>query len=306
MSQQFKIRDKEAGMRLDTFLHEKLENWSHKKIKQSLDKKRVFINGRNILIGKWHLKRGDLVSFVPQQSDFPKNMELSRYHYIDVVFEDDNLLVTNKPAFIDYDTFVAYVTSYLQRSHEKRLGRKFYPYVGQLHRLDKETSGLLVFTKKKQANILADQFRDRRIKKEYMAIVCGKVDKDHGLIRSRLEKGEFAEGQKVRVATEEGVGKISETEYWVVERYEHATLLRVNLHTGRTHQIRVHMESIGHPLIGDKLYGNPENKIKFPIKRQALHARKLEFTHPILEKKMKLEAPVPKDIVALIDWLRLH
>ena len=293
-------------MRLDAFLHEKLGNWSHKKIKQALDKKRAFINGKNILIGKWHLKKGDLLTFIPQKDDLPKNIELSRYHYVDVIFEDDNILVTNKPAFVDYDTFVAYVTSYLQRSHEKRLKRKFYPYVGQLHRLDKETSGLLVFTKKKQANVLAEQFRGRQIKKEYLALVCGKVDKDHGLIKSRLEKGEFSEGQKVRVVQEEGAGKMSITEFWVTERYENATMLKIFLHTGRTHQIRVHMADLGYPLIGDKIYGEKDQEIKFPINRQALHAHKLEFTHPITEKKMKFEAPLPKDIVSLIDWLRLH
>lgn len=316
MDYQFRVRKSERGKRLNVFLYKKMGNWSHKQIKRAIDRKRVFVNGKNIFISGWNLKPGDRVQFNPQKSDYLGAPEPSRYQYIQVLFEDDSLLVTNKPPFVDYDSFVGQVNSYLKRQHSK----KFYPYLGQMHRLDKETSGILMFTKKKMANVLADDFRDRRVRKYYLAIVSGRVEKDHGSIKKRLEKGKFSDGRKSRIANGKS-GKESYTEYWVEERYNDATLLRILIGTGRTHQIRVHMAGMGHPVLGDKLYGNrtvelsscrsvglsdstTEQKRDSTIKRQALHAHKIEFTHPITRKKMRLKAPIPEDIERLIDGLR--
>lgn len=299
MQYQFKVKKSERGVSIENFLHSKMENWSHRQIKQAIDKKRVFVNGRQVFISKWNLKPNDRVLFAPQKNDYPgspaaSGLELSGYRYVKVLFEDAWLLVCDKPPFVDYDSFVAQVNSYLKRQAGRQ---KFYPYLGQMHRLDKETSGVIIFTKKKMANVLADQFRERKIKKIYLAVVEGRVEKEEGVIRKSIEKGEFEGGKKGRISRE---GKESLTEYRVKERYDNATLLEVRIGTGRTHQIRIHMSELGYPVMGDKLYG----RSSLVARRQALHAWRVEFEHPVTHKRMKIEAPIPDDMARLIDQLR--
>lgn len=303
MQHQFRVKKSERGKRLDSFIYEKLGDWSHKRVKQLIDKKKVFINGKSVFISSWNLKPNDKVQFTADESDAVQAPETGRYQFVQVIFEDTYILVTHKPAFVDYDSFVTQVAGYLKRMHQK----KFYPYLGQVHRLDKETSGILLFTKKKMANTLADQFRERTVKKQYVAVVRGRVRKEHDVIEERLEKKKFDGGKKVQVV-KGNLGKESYTEYWVEERYDEGTLLKVLIGTGRTHQIRVHMADIGHPIWGDKLYGdeepNPDSKVKVKMKRQALHAHRIEFKHPVTGKRMQFEAPIPPDMSALIDALR--
>lgn len=318
----FKVKKSERGKRIDSFLHGKMSDWTHRNIKNAIDKKCVFVNGKNIFISGWNLKPGDVVLFKPLKNDMPAagQEELARYHYVKVLFEDDSLLVVDKGAFIDYDTYVLQVNQYLKRKEAHRI-KNFFPYLGQMHRLDKETSGILIFTKKKSANILSEQFRNHKIVKYYTALVRGAVEKDHEVIKDEIEKGKFEDGKKARIA-EEGEGKESYTEYWVKERYANATLLRIQIKTGRTHQIRIHLSSRGYPVLGDKLYGvgagspRPLQKtggqagegtsplrIK-PPKRHMLHAQQIEFWHPITKKKMKIESPLPEDMQKMIEILR--
>ncbi len=302
MNYQFKVKSSEHGKRLDAFLHSKLPSWSHRIIKNAINRKRVFINQKNIFISGWNLKKGDRVLFRPLKGDYPQAPEVSRYQYVQVIYEDPWLLATHKPPFVDYDSFVSQVNLYLKRHHRE----KFYPYLGQMHRLDKETSGLLLFTKKKSANVLAEQFRQHQIRKYYLALVEGRVEDERGLITDPIAKGKYEGGRKARIA-DEGEGKESCTEYAVEERYESATLLRILLKTGRTHQIRVHMASIGHPVMGDKLYRKPGGMVREPplhARRQMLHAHRVELIHPISSKKMKLTAPIPDDMNKIIDALR--
>ncbi len=284
-------------MSLENFIYKQLGDWSHGQIKKAIDNKRAFVNGRNVFISKWNLKPNDAVVFVPTQKDLPGAQgQTSRYRFVDVLFEDKYIIAVNKPAFLDYETFMQTVMNYLNRKNAGE-GRA---YLGAMHRLDKETSGVMVFTKKKIANDLADQFREHTIRKFYLAIVQGRVDKEQGTIKKPIEKGEFDEGKKVRV-TDGSLGKMAITEFRVKERYDKASLLVVQIHTGRTHQIRIHMESIGHPLVGDKLYAE---KQAVPFKRQALHAERLEFRHPVTKEKIKVLAPIPGDMKKLIDDLR--
>ncbi|MBI2339762.1 MAG: RluA family pseudouridine synthase [Deltaproteobacteria bacterium] len=318
MQYQFKVKKSERGVTIENFLHGKLENWSHKKIKQAIDKKRVFVNGRQVFISKWNLKPNDRVEFRPEKADYPSLPALSKYHFVKVLHEDPYLLACDKPPFVDYDSYVAQVNAYLKRTSPQK---KFYPYLGQMHRLDKETSGVIIFTKKKMANILADQFRGRRIRKIYLAVVEGRVEREEGVIRGAIEKGRFEGGKKGRISRE---GKESVTLFRVKERYDDATLLEVRLGTGRTHQIRIHMSEMGYPVVGDKLYrgadkipnSNPPEADQIPkekssivnrqssIKRQALHAWRIEFEHPVTRKWLKITAPIPEDMGRLIDKLR--
>lgn len=319
MDFQFKVKKSERGKRLDGFLHDKMENWSHRQVKNVIDKKRVFVNGKNVFISSWNLKPDDRVMVKPLKDDLPQAGQTTRYHFVNVLLEDNYILVTNKPAHIDYDSFVANVDNYLKR----QVKGPSHPYVGQMHRLDKETSGVLIFTKKKIANTLSDQFKRHTIRKIYLVIVSGRVEKEHGIIKDAIEKGKFDGGKKARIA-EEGEGKESISEYWVEERYENATLLRVEIKTGRTHQIRIHMVSIGHPVLGDKLYaapktsskavaidksgpklpGNLARKAPLKPKRQMLHAHVMQFYHPVTGEKTKVEAPIPDDFIKMLENLR--
>lgn len=294
----WRVKKSEHGMSLENFIYKQLGEWSHGQVKKAIDGKRAFVNGRNIFISKWNVKAGDAVQFVPaKNTQTQATLPGGRYRFVDVLFEDDAVIVALKPAFVDEEQFTLMVRDYIRR----KFSGSSLPYIGQMHRLDKETSGAMVFTKKKAANTLADQFRAHTIGKQYLALVNGRVDKDEGVIRKAIEKGFFDEGRKVRVAEDEGEGKRAVTEYRVIERYDHATLLRVRIATGRTHQIRIHMADLGHPIIGDKLYGNEKG---MPFKRQALHAEILEFKHPITHKHIKVIAPIPQDLKMLIEKLR--
>ena len=295
----WRVKSSEHGMSLENFIYKQMGDWSHKQVKVAIDHKRAFVNGRNVFISKWNVKKNDLVLFAPSNSDSPDASAVgSRYKFVDVLIEDPYVIVTNKPAFIDYDTYVATVQNYLKR---QIIGKSF-PYLGQVHRLDKETRGVMLFTKKKIANTVADQFRHHTVRKYYVALVEGRLESDNGVIRKAILKGRFDEGRKVRIAEDEADAKTAQTHYHVMERYDAATLVRLEIKTGRTHQIRIHMSDLGYPVVGDKIYGRADG---IAFRRQALHAERLEFYHPVTNKKMKLTAPMPADMKDLIDKLRM-
>lgn len=296
MEYKWKVKKSERGVTLENFIYKKLGDWSHAQVKAAIDKKRAFVNGKNVFISKWNLKDNSVVMFVPTEKDLPKvNASSGRYKFVDVLYEDNHILAVNKPAHVDFESYVKTVQEYITRKN-KMIG---YPYLGQMHRLDKETSGVMLFTKKKVANTLAAQFREHTISKFYLAIVNGQVAKEQGKISKAIEKGEFGEGQKVRISDD--AGKTATTLYRVIERYDKATLLHVEILTGRTHQIRIHMKHLGHPIVGDKLYGTDKG---LEFRRHALHAERIDFKHPVTKAKMKIMAAVPEDMMKLIGKLR--
>lgn len=292
----WRVKKSERGISLENFIYQKLGDWSHKQVKTAIDNKRAFVNGKNVFVSKWNLKPNALVVFSPSEKDLPQLQPGGRYRFIDVLYEDVHILAANKPAHVDFETYVKTVQDYLKRKNKGQ----GYPYLGQMHRLDKETSGVMLFTKKKVANALADQFRDHSIQKFYVALVDGRVDQEQGRIDKAIEKGQFEEGRKVRVVST-AKGKKSTTLFRVLERYNRASLLRVEILTGRTHQIRIHLSDQGYPVVGDKVYGKPAG---VGFRRQALHAERIDFKHPVSKAKMKIVAPIPKDMLQLIELLR--
>ncbi len=221
-----------------------------------------------------------------------------------VYHHDKDLIIVEKPAGLltmaesgqaKLDTLYARVKKYILRKHKTKSA-----YVVALHRLDAETSGIVAFALSKAGKLVENQFREHSIDREYTAVVSGRINAQDGKISKPLEKGNFGGGKKVKIA--ESAGEPAVTEFRVIERYKNATLLKVRLHTGRTHQIRVHLAAIGHPVYGDKVYSDDPTKKQFH--RQALHASLLAIFHPTTGKRIKFQSAVPRDMARLIDELR--
>ncbi len=216
---------------------------------------------------------------------------------IDIIYEDEHILVVNKPYGVasipskihPKETMANRVKGYYVRQN----------YIDQvIHivtRLDRDTTGLMLFARHGYAHALLDkELKMKQLHKKYVALVSGKLTSEsHGIIQEPIGRPEDSIIRRIVHPK----GKAALTEYWVKERYTQATLVDIQLHTGRTHQIRVHFSHIGYPLMGDDLYGGEKNKF---IKRQALHCCELDFIHPFTKEKIILKADYPEDIS---EWL---
>lgn len=236
----------------------------------------------------------------------PKEMPL------EILFEDADMLVLNKPAGLvvhpaaghEDDTLVNALLHHCQGSLSG-IGGVLRP--GIVHRLDKETSGCLVVAKNDESHLaLSRQFAGRSIRKIYLAIVCGKPNPPEGEIRAGIARHPT---HRKRMAVAKG-GRDAWTSYRTLEPFGPATLVEATLHTGRTHQVRVHFQSIGHPLVGDSTYGKRQNlriteETGFMASRQMLHAFRLSLDHPRSGKRLDFEAPLPEDFEACLRHFRL-
>jgi 23S rRNA pseudouridine1911/1915/1917 synthase len=296
MKRLFVVDENEAGQRVDVWLSKK-SGLSRSVLKRALDAGDVRVNGKKVYIAGWKLaprNRVELRERAPTKGG-PGVREKSG-GFVKIIYDDRDIIVVDKPAGI---LSVAHeggacledrIRAYLRRKY------KSASYLKPVHRLDTDTSGAIVYAKSKAGERLEELFRHHDIDRGYLAVVSGPMTDERGRIDAPLEKGDFAAGRKVRASKS---GREAVTEYEVKERYPNATLLQVKVLTGRTHQIRVHLANIGHPIIGDKLYGGGAL-----FWRQALHAHRLGFKHPATGKKMRFESPLPKDMRELIDKLR--
>lgn len=291
------------GERLDRVL-QTLTGLSRKKAKGLLDQGRIRVNGRKVVIASWMMHTGDRIEVITAEG--PAATPEAEKYFLKVVYEDADLLVIEKDAGIGCElsaiatkpSIVSIINAYLKRKNPHLK----HHYLGLVHRLDRETSGLMVYTKTKEANKITDQFKRHVIRRRYRAVVEGRLEDDHARIESFLKKSDLLKGgRKVTMATPHA-GQKAVTDFRVLERYDNATLVEVSLNTGRTHQIRVQMASIGHPVVGDRIYGEGEG-IHFP--RQALHAAYLKFHHPVSGQKMEFSSELPKDMRKLVDRLRV-
>ena len=304
--------------RLDKFLAGKLPSVTRSKIKKLIDDEKVTIDEKPVKAN--HIVRpGEVirVAFPAREETnvVPENIPL------DIVYEDEYLLVVNKPAGMVVHPAYANLTGTLVNAllaHCQSLssvGGGQRP--GLVHRLDKDTSGLLVVAKDDVTHVaLARQLSDRKIEREYRAIVWGHLRKKSDRIEAPLARHPK---DRVKMVIHKD-GKHAVTHYKVLEELPLTSYLKLNLETGRTHQIRVHLASIGHPVFSDATYGGRgkqlaglnHDKTRFAtqllkrFKRQMLHARTLAFIHPASGELMRFEAPIPEDMQQLLDFLRQH
>jgi len=231
---------------------------------------------------------------------------------LDILFEDDDLLVLNKPPGMVVHPSAGHeantlVNALLHHCAGQLSGIGGVARPGIVHRLDQETSGCLVIAKNDPTHLaLSAQFAGRAVEKIYHAIVCGAVTPEQGDIRAAIARHPT---HRKRMAVTDGRGREAWTRYRVLERLREATLVEALLHTGRTHQIRVHFKHLGFPLVGDATYGNRQNKrltelTGYAAPRQMLHAHKLAFQHPRAGKKLCLAAPWPEEFKEALTALR--
>jgi 23S rRNA pseudouridine1911/1915/1917 synthase len=232
---------------------------------------------------------------------------------LDILFEDKDLLVLNKPPGLVVHPAAGHeehtlVNALLHHCAGQLSGIGGVARPGIVHRLDKETSGCLIAAKNDATHVaLAEQFAGRTLEKIYHAIVCGEVPRASGEIRASIARHPT---HRKRMAVTDGSGREARTSYRALKRLNHATLLEATLHTGRTHQIRVHFLHLGHPVMGDSIYGDRQNKRLTELTgcaapRQMLHARKLSFVHPRTKKKLTFEAPWPDDFQKVLAALKV-
>lgn len=308
-------------LRVDKFLMNLVRNATRNKIQQAAKAGNIRVDDQKVK-QNYRVKPGDTVRVLFEHPPYeyllnPENIPL------DIVYEDDSLLLVNKPAGMvvhpghgNYSGTLVNALAY----HFGTLPVNSNNRPGLVHRIDKDTSGLLVIAKTEQAMThLAQQFFDKTTQREYVALVWGTLEDEEGTIeghigrnpKNRLQMQVFPEGEQ---------GKEAVTHYKVLERLGYVTLVSCRLETGRTHQIRAHMKYLGHPLFNDARYGGDrilkgttftkykqfvENAFRL-LPRQALHARTLGFRHPVSGQQMHFEAPVPEDMQACIEKWRAY
>lgn len=285
-----------AGRRLDLFLARE-GGLSRKRAKQLIDEGRVFIGAKRIVIASWQVRAGDRVSLRdPDQAPLPRAQR-----YLKVIHEDDDVLVVEKPAGVACErsaqtlasTLVDDIRDYLARSR----ARGGTPHLGLLHRLDRETSGLMVYALSPAGESLKEQFKAHTIERRYLALVEGNVKRAAGTMRWPIVKDTAAAGRRMTIhrGPDTPTGSRAVTHYEVRQRLSGVTLVEARLETGRTHQVRVHFAALGHPVVGDKTYGS-----RVPAPRQVLHAWVLGFRHPVTGRPLRFESPPPEDFRSIL------
>lgn len=301
-----------AKKRLDLFLSEQTLSLTRSQIKKLIDAKRVKVNHLSVK-ASCRVNKGDLIEVAvqaPQKSKIePKNIPL------DILFEDDAIVVVNKPAGMVVHPAVGNYSETLV--HALLFHCSFLSGVGGIlrpgivHRLDKGTSGALVVAKNDSAHqSLLRQFKNRTVKKIYRALVHRQMEKDEGTIELEIGR-HYADRKKMSTRTKKG--RTAVTQWKVLQRYKHLSLLEIGIQTGRTHQIRVHLSSCQHPIVGDSVYGNKKgfSQIKSEIVRKGLstlarpflHACLLGFQHPLDNRYQEFIAPLPETLVEILTLI---
>ena len=284
------VSDEETGERIDSFLSGKTE-FTRTRIQQLIKDKNITVNGKATK-SSYKIEKDDEIAIeVPEAETTeikPENIK------IDIVYEDSDIAVINKQAGLVVHPAHGHYSGTLVNAilyHIKDLsGINGEIRPGIVHRLDKDTSGLIVIAKNDKVHTaLTEMFQEKKIKKTYLAILKGKLNKTEGKVVTQIGRDKN-DRKKMTVIDDITKGKNAITNYKVVSQNNLFTLVKVNIETGRTHQIRVHMRHLGYPILGDSVYGRKDNE-----KRQMLHAYKLEFLHPVTGHQMEFTGEIPED-----------
>lgn len=296
------IEEQDTGKRLDVFLAEFMPDFSRSRIQKLItDKESVRVNGEFVK-NSYSLKLGDFIEVAPPE---PIELELKPQDLnLDIVFENEDFLVVNKPfGMLTHPTSVerenTLVNGLLFHCKDNLSGINGVLRPGIVHRLDRDTSGLLVVAKNDFAhNNLAKQIKEKTAMRNYLTVVLGNIKDDEGEINLPIDRSKT---EKCKMAVSEN-GKPSLTRYKVLERFGDYTFLEVSLKTGRTHQIRVHFSYLKHPVYGDKLYGG--GNVKVNTTAQVLEAYKLSLDDPKTGERMTFEIPWDDDVTRVVKYLR--
>jgi 23S rRNA pseudouridine1911/1915/1917 synthase len=277
--------------RLDSYISKSNLDLSRSMVQKLIKENRVFVNGKNEK-ESYKIKANDNITI---QIEEPKSSKLEAQDIpLDIIYEDNDIIVINKPKGMVVhpgngnpdNTLVNAVLAHCKGSLSG-IGGEIRP--GIVHRIDKDTSGLIIVAKNDKSHInLSEQIKNHEVTKIYTALVKGNISEDEATIDMPI--GRDKKDRKKMSVTRDGKEAVSHIK--VVKRYGNYTLIRVKIDTGRTHQIRVHMAKIGHPVVGDEVYSSGKNE--FGVKGQMLHSTILKFKHPISGKEIKLEAPLPQ------------
>lgn len=298
---QFIVKDEEANLRLDKVVANKYKELSRTNIQKLIEENRILVNNKNQK-ASYKVLTNDNIQIEEMQA---KEIDLKPQDIpLDIIYEDNDIIVVNKqkglvvhPANGNPKGTLVNAIMAICKNSLSGIGGEIRP--GIVHRLDKDTSGLIIIAKNDKAHInLSEQIKNREIEKTYIALVRGVIKENEATINMPI--GRSTKDRKKMTVTKNGKNAV--THFKVMKRYDTYTLLEIKIETGRTHQIRVHMAEIGYPIIGDAVYSNGKNE--FQVEGQMLHAAKLTFKHPITNKELNLEAPLPKyfeDILNKLD-----
>ncbi len=294
--------DSGAGIRIDRYLAEECKELSRSYIQKLLKDGLILVNEKPVK-ANYKLQKDDHIQV--QLPDTEEPDILPEDIPLDILYEDEHLLVVNKPKGMVVHPSAGHtqgtlVNAVLYHCKGNLSGINGILRPGIVHRIDKDTTGALLVCKDDTTHkCLAEQLKEHTIKRRYRAVVAGNLKEDTGTVEGPI--GRHPTDRK-KMAINYKNGKDAVTHYRVLERFGHSTYVECRLETGRTHQIRVHMSSIGHPLLGDTVYGSAKNP--YHLQGQALHAMILGFEHPYTKEYMEFQAPLPEYFLKLLDKLR--
>lgn len=297
------VEAEEQGKRLDMYISSKDEELTRTSAQRLIEQGDILVNNKKVKVA-YKVSEGDIIAVEKQM---PKEIEIKAQNIpVDIVYEDDDIIVVNKPKGMvvhpangNPDGTLVNAIMAICKGTLSGIGGELRP--GIVHRLDKDTSGVLIVAKNDIAHVkMSEQIKKHEVEKTYIALVKGIVKENQATInmpigRSTKDRKKMAVNKK---------GKEAITHFKVIERFPkyNCTLLEIKIETGRTHQIRVHLSEIGYPVIGDEVYSNGKNQ--WNIKGQCLHAKSLKFKHPVTKKEMFIEAELPKYFKDIIEQMR--
>ena len=316
----FTVDDGQEPLRVDKYLVNRIERATRNKLQEAIDKKQVVVNGKSVK-SNYKVKPGEVIEVLVDKQ--PSELEIVPEDIpLDIVFEDDDLMIVNKkagmvvhPGYANYTGTLLNALAFRLDSKATAQGKR--PWL--VHRIDKNTSGLLVVAKNDESMAhLSTQFKDHSIERTYQALVWGDIEQEEGTISTVIGRDQYDRKRFVVLGQDETRGKHAITHYKVLERFMYTTLVECKLETGRTHQIRVHLKHLGHPLFSDDFYGGNRilkgvvfSKYKqfvencFSIMpRQGLHAKSLGFVHPRTGEWMQFNSELPFDMAKVTEKWR--